>query len=738
MIIAQRGKSCGSGFKRIGKYCVRSDIVETIKGEGYPTWLLGDFLAAIGEDEVEERRFLDLWSAKDALLTQFEEALQPVRRKLLAQGIVAKEVTSVEIPWQCPEGQQCNALKVFLTALGNVKRGMKTARAAHMIYSLDLAFDIVKATERKFAEWAEGVDIHPKSLWMNIYMLYDYAYWYGDKKHREAVEKVIESADKDPCERVAWKWDDKVEIYLKGADLATAARINACLHRLGIVNIRVVRSCAVVVDGEKRQHIYACKIIKEGDKIELKREYGEPYGKFKILSTRERRLARRALMRLHRLKKMLEDVDYRNRIYECIRCAVNIMLLDEDLDKDSAMALCQQCADNCPTSSALRNRRNRRIPTLCSACKLLMWGFPAVAPAGSTVKDLKRLHYLLDAFTMATELLKRPQTGETQEKNTESSTEETIKLESKPLVINTPDWNRIVDAVVNTSLDTLLNAFEAREVMIGSPLLSDVIRLWIDKPYDLFYISLFKATRVDDVQVSQLTVKDLLNNRLLVVKKDDGKTEVYRDVIFIDSSFEYNSDVVFSFSDRNLESIMFFEVNDNSQRLLSLIGLRNIRISPIDYSEAVVYVNEKPYFIFSGHIEITKDKIKIKNTIPLRKSNEEERKLASEWIEVFNTIAKYILEKTPLPTPRSCISLVISGFAKTLISYPPVPRIEIYSSYDRYYYRDYFGIGLIKKLFPDYVPDLDAELIKKLLSPKVLQIYKKIANVLVNAVGYDT
>jgi len=203
MIIAQRGKSCGSGFKRIGKYCVRSDIVETIKGEEYPTWLLGDFLTAIGEDEVEERRFWDLWSAKDALLTQFEETLQPVRLKLLAQGIVAEEVTSVEISWQCPEGLRCDALKVFLTALGNVKRGMKTARAAHMIYSLDLAFNIVKATERKFAEWAEGFDIHlgrDKPLWMDIYMLYDYAYWYGNKRHRKAVEKNLRKLRRRPLQ----------------------------------------------------------------------------------------------------------------------------------------------------------------------------------------------------------------------------------------------------------------------------------------------------------------------------------------------------------------------------------------------------------------------------------------------------------------------------------------------------------------------------------------------------------
>jgi len=496
MIIAKRGESCGSGFKRIGKYCVRSDIVETIR-RGHPTWLLGDFLTAFGEDEVEERRFSDLWNAKDALLTQFEEALQPVRQELLAQGIVAKEVTGVEIPWRCPEGLRCDALKMFLTALGNVKRGMKTARAAHMIYSSDLAFDIVKATERKFAEWAEGFYIHPdgdKPLWMDIYMLYDYAYWYGDKRHRKAVEKILENYAEDPCKYVAEMRDGEMKIRLYDADVVAAAKINACLHRLGVDNVRVLRGCAVVVDDSKKTQEYQCKITKTGNEIELEGgPYDEPDGEFKILSTRERRLARRALLRLRRLVKKLE----------------NIELEDENIIWNFLYSA---------SKSMLEGYTWRYGPEIIEdPVNLQWWGLPAAAPVGTTVKDLKRLHYLLDAFTAAIELINQ--------------------------------------------------------------------------------------------------------------KEREGV--------------------------------------------------------------------ELPF-----------------KSLPLRKTKEEERRLASEWSEVFD-----ILTKKPLPTPMPYIEDVINQFVENLIEYAPISAIWRY--------------------LPDYVPDVDAETIKGIMSPGMLPIYRKIASILIKAGGYD-
>lgn len=577
MIIAQRGKSCGSGFKRIGMYCVRSDIVETIKGEGYPTWLLGDFLAAIGEDEVEERRFLDLWSAKDALLTQFEEALQPVRQKLLAQGIVAKEVTSVEIPWQCPEGQRCNALKVFLTALGNVKRGMKTARAAHMIYSLDLAFNIVKATERKFAEWAEGFYIHPEPLWMNIYMLYDYAYWYGNKRHRKAVEKILENHPEDPCKGVAKMQDGEIEIRLYDADVVVAAETNACLHSLGIDNVRVLRGCAVVVGDSKKIQEYTCEIIiREDNEIEFEGgPYGDPSGEFKILSTRERRLARRALLRLSWLVEKLEGIELEdeNRIWNFLYSASKTMLRGYTLIRGHEIII-----DN--------------------PVNLRWWGLPAAAPAGTTVKDLKRLHYLLDAFSAAIELIDKKE-------------RKSVELPFESLVAGKPNY------IINGSL-----VFDLNRAMLQHILLIYGIDLKIDIRKDL-----------------------------------PGPAG----------------------EDRG----------------------------------TVIYIDGRPYGISSRtYMVITSDKVEVRNVVPLRKTKEEERRLVSEWSEVFD-----ILTKKPLPTPMPFIEDVINQFVENLIEYAP--------------------ISVIWRYLPDYVPDVDAKTIKEIMSLEMLPIYRKIANILIKASGYD-
>jgi len=725
MIIAQRGKSCGSGFKRIGKYCVRSDIVETIKGEGYPTWLLGDFLTAIGEDEVEERRFLDLWSAKDALLTQFEEALQPVRQKLLAQGIVAKEVTSVEIPWQCPEGLLCNALKVFLTALGNVKRGMKTTRAAHMIYSLDLAFDIVKATERKFAEWAEGFYIHPggdKPLWMNIYMLYDYAYWYGDKRHRKAVEKILENYAEDPCKHVAEKddEDDKMEIKLYNADVVDVAEINACLHRLGVDNVRVLRGCAVVVDDSKRHQIYLCEIIKEGNEIVLAEQdvvvvlsdedNYVPSGEFKILSTRERRLARQALLRLRRLVEKLEGIELEdeNRIWNFLYSASKTMLEGYTLIRGHETII-----DN--------------------PINLKWWGIPAAAPVGTTVKDLKRLHYMLDAFTVAIELLNQKKRIELPFKNIVLRIIAwhlgwpPIPLEN--LVIGGQNWSRIVDIVVNSSLDVLINALETKEVVVGKacgglafqePSVGCVLGLWAGKA-PCWRIGHSDRKDIDDASVNKLSIVDLLFNDLLIVKTGDGENEIYRGAVCpSDFYIDLAADAIFHFGDGKLKSVTLNLNYVASKRLLSLFGtdlridIRKSLPGPAREDRgAIIYIDGRPYGVsYFTYMVITSDNVEVRNVVPLRKTKEEERRLVSEWSEVFD-----ILTKKPLPTPMPFIEDVINQFVKNLVEYAP--------------------ISVIWRYLPDYVPNVDAETIKEIMSPGMLPIYRKIASILIKAGGYD-
>jgi len=375
---------------------------------------------------------------------------------------------------------------------------MKTARAAHMIYSLDLAFNIVKATERKFAEWAEGFDIHPKSLWMDIYILYDYAYWYGNKRHRKAVEKILESYAEDPCKGVAEILDGEIEIrFYYADDAAVAAEINACLHRLGIDNVRVLRGCAVVVDDSKKIQEYNCKIIiREDNEIEfVGGPYGEPSGEFKILSMRERRLARRALLRLRRLVKKLENIEPEdeNIIWNFLYSTIKTML------KGYTWRYGPEIIEN--------------------PANLQWWGLPAAAPVGTTVKDLKRLHYLLDAFTVAIELINQ--------------------------------------------------------------------------------------------------------------KEGEG----------VELSFK---------------------------------------------------------------------------SLPLRKTKEEERRLVSEWSEVFDILAK---AKKPLPTPMPYIEDVINQFVENLIEYAPISVIWHY--------------------LPDYVPDVDTETIKRIMSPGMLPIYKKIANILIKASGYD-
>lgn len=714
MIIAKRGESCGSGFKRIGKYCVRSDIVETIKGGGHPTWLLGDFLTAFGEDEVEERRFSDLWNAKDALLTQFEEALQPVRQELLAQGIVAKEVTGVEIPWRCPEGLRCDALKMFLTALGNVKRGMKTARAAHMIYSSDLAFDIVKAIERKFAEWAEGFYIHPdgdKPLWMDIYMLYDYAYWYGDKRHRKAVEKILENYAEDPCKYVAEMRDGEMKIRLYDADVVAAAKINACLHRLGVDNVRVLRGCAVVVDDSKKTQEYQCKITKTGNEIELEGgPYDEPDGEFKILSTRERRLARRALLRLRRLVKKLENIELENenRIWNFLYSASKTMLEGYTWSRGHEIII-----DN--------------------PVNLQWWGLPAAAPVGTTVKDLKRLHYLLDAFTAAIELIN-------QKKRVELPFENIVlryiawhlgwpPIPLENLVIGRPNWSRIVDIVVNSSLDVLINALETKEVVVGNacgglafqePSSGCVLGLWAGKA-PCWRIGHSDRKDIDDASVSKLSIVDLLNNDLLIVKTGDGVNEMYRGAVCpSDCYIDLAADAIFHFGDGKLESVTLNLNYVASKRLLSLFGtdLRiDIRKSlPGTAGEdrgALIYVDGRPYGVsYFTYMVITSDNVEVRNVVPLRKTKEEERRLASEWSEVFD-----ILTKKPLPTPMPYIEDVINHFVKNLIEYAPISAIWRY--------------------LPDYVPDVDAETIKGIMSPGMLPIYRKIASILIKAGGYD-
>jgi len=174
-----------------------------------------------------------------------------------------------------------------------------------------------------------------------------------------------------------------MEIKLYNADVVDVAEINACLHRLGVDNVRVLRGCAVVVDDSKRHQIYLCEIIKEGNEIVLANgDYNEPYGEFKILSTRERRLARQALLRLSWLVKRLEGIELEdeNRIWNFLYSASKTMLEGYTLIRGHEIII-----DN-PDN-------------------LRWWGLPAAAPVGTTVKDLKRLHYLLDAFTAAIELI---------------------------------------------------------------------------------------------------------------------------------------------------------------------------------------------------------------------------------------------------------------------------------------------------------------------------------------------
>jgi hypothetical protein len=484
--------------------------------------------------------------------------------------------------------------------------------------------------------------------------------------------------------------DGEIEIRLYDADVVVAAEINACLHRLGVDNVRVLRGCAVVVDDSKKRQEYQCKITKTGNEIELEGgPYDEPDGEFKILSTRERRLARRALLRLRRLVKKLENIELENenRIWNFLYSA---------------------------SKSMLEGYTWRYGPEIIEdPVNLQWWGLPAAAPVGTTVKDLKRLHYLLDTFTVAIELVNE-------------SEEKSVELPFMKVVASRPNWNRIVDIVTNSSLDVLINAFETNEVVVGKvfgiesflePHYGDVLGLWVGKTpcWSFIYID---RKDIDDASVNKLSIVDLLNNGLLVVKTNDWKNGIYRNA----ECYEYvdYADAIFHFGDGKLESVTLDLSYATSKRLLSLFGI-DIKVDIRKWLPgsagkdrgALIYIDGKPYGVsYFTYMVITSDDVEVRNVVPLRMAKEEERRLASEWSEVFD-----ILTKKPLPTPMPFIEDVINQFVENLIEYAPISAVWRY--------------------LPDYVPDVDAETIKGIMSPGMLPIYRKIASILIKAGGYD-